>query len=68
MKEFEKIYGTKEEAIEGYGWRDIGEYYNRRKGWIAALRWVREMSRDNELHGADIKIWDEIDQELKEEE
>ncbi len=42
MKEFEKQFGTKEEAIEGYGLRDVGEYFGQRKGWKAAMKKVLE--------------------------
>ena len=60
MKAFEKYW----EIIKGKNDFSTDRHYAL-EAWITALEWVREMSRDNKLHGADIKIWDEIDEELE---
>jgi len=45
MKEFEKCFGTPEEAYESYGYRDMGEYGGERRGWRAALKFVLSNKR-----------------------
>jgi hypothetical protein len=64
MKRFKTWYLDNDSPPEITDGEDYYHYRGAELGWKLALEWVQEMGQDNILRRADIKIWEEIEEEL----